>query len=348
MARNEEIIPEGGEPEEMADQPVKRVWGANPDGDSVVDEAGGQKKKRERLTGADVEARWAEGAGERSALVRRATSPRSLRAIATGALVLVALGGMLAGSMSSSAFEQRSSANQQQIEDLEAKIASLSAKVETQPDKTKMAGYVQDAHAVGGQVASIQNGYLGLGITPEATEKRKQLADQLGGLLAKGGAQNGRVPWASVPKNTSGDAAFGWKFVSATASVEGEADEVNLLWTFNNSKTGDLINWATGVYSGSGKKITKVSWGQTKQGASMIPPTDSGNLPEDPNLDDHDHGESVPPPTTSSPSASPSASVGPSASPSAGSTGLPTWTQTPGAVPPPTRESASPTTSASR
>lgn len=356
MARNEETHSEGGEPQEMADKSVKRVWGANPDDDAVVDESGEKKKKRERVTAADIEARWAEGAGERSAFVKRATSPRSLRNIATGVLVAVAVGGMVVGSMNSGASEQRVAANQQQIKELEGKIAALSTKDKEMPDKDKMAGYVKDAHAVGGQVASIQNSYMGLGVSPEATEKRKQLAEQLGALLAKGGAENGRVPWASMPKDASVQNTYSWKFVSATASTEGEADEVHLLWTFNNTKSGELINWATGVYKGSTKKITELSWGRTKQGASLIPPTDSGELPKDPDLDHGPDGGDIPPPTTSSPSASPSAQPTSGSNPSAEATpegdrtGLPTWTATPGAIPPPTVESGAPvpTTSPSR
>lgn len=318
MAQNDDAPPEGGEPVEMVDAPVKRVWGPTSEDDVEID-ASGEVRKRERLTGKDIEAKWAEGSSKRAETAKKLTSPRSLRNLGTGALVLVALGAVAWGGITSNDYMTKSTANAATIKTLQQKVSDLDKQKSDAPDTTKVAGYLKDAQAMGAQVATTQNSFIGLGVDPQSTAKRKQLAEQMDGYLAKGNARNARVPWTVLPADADTNTSYNWRFVSVVPASGKDAKpaDVEMLWTFNNSKTGDLISWATGVYDGDAKKVTKVTWGTTKQGTSLIPPTTSNDKPpaEEP---DGPEGTAVP-----TPGASASSSKSPSAAPASGTASAP-------------------------
>ena len=93
------------------------------------------------------------------------------------------------------------------------------------------------------------------------------------------------------------------------------------MWTLNMSKSGELVSWALGVYDGTTGKITKVTWGTTKKGVSLVPNSVSNDDSPEAAQDEHDHGPEA--------TAGPSSSASPSASPSTSSSATPSASASP-------------------
>lgn len=326
MARDSKTTSsEGNEPSEMEDvsvsAPTNRVWGSNPDEDATID-ATGEKKKREKLTGAELEARWEAGAGARSAAFKRATTPGRLRAVAAGALIIGALVGGVVMNANQSTFETKRVANIATIKEIQGKIDAIGQSAAAQPDGEKVKKYVEEAQKLGASVATTQNEYLKLGSGPEDQIKLKEVAKTMDGYLSDGRAKNARVPWASRTSNSNPQTdPFGWRFVSANPRVDGKTSDIDVMWTLNMSKSGELVSWALGVYDGTTGKITKVTWGTTKKGVSLVPNSVSNDDSPEAAQDEHDHGPEA--------TAGPSSSASPSASPSTSSSATPSASASP-------------------
>lgn len=317
MARNDETDGKHADSVGTDNAAVKRVWG-KPDEAGPAEEAS-PKAKREKVTGKQLEEQWAAGAKERSEVAKRVFSPRSLRLAGGFALLAVGLGAFVVGVNNDSAFESQRTANIATIKGIQDEIKKLETTSSTAPDSGKTIQFVNDARTLGGSVATAQNAYLSLGNGEESSAKRKAIAVQMDGFLAEGPARNARVPWTSQPSTAQGEVgAYNWKFVSAIPSAGGSATEIDLLWTFNNTTSGQLISWAIGTYDGEKKVVTKVVWGLTKTGGSLVPMTDSSTIPKEGDLDDH--GTPASPSASTSPSASASASSSGSATPTASTT----------------------------
>jgi len=224
------------------------------------------------------------------------------------ALTVVAGACVAVTNMNSEQTQQVSAANTQKIEELTAHVNYLEGPGTSTNATALQAAKTAEAELNGvrekaNEVASLQNGFATLLTAHQASpgngapsqgfldsvKHRATLAPYFSpgtylldaaGIASQGsdlglasGQIDPRLPWYQAKPEAS---TCSWEAVSVTPSAGGSPSLTDVTWLCRDSKTDDLLAWASGSWSKGVKAFVSLTVGSTSLGdqRSITPPTD--------------------------------------------------------------------------